>query len=186
MYGMINDAIKSMVRDSFGDEVWTEVLIKSGAPLEFEKMGRYDDAMTFRMVNAISETSGVEVERLLESFGRYWISYASKTPYGPMIRMFGSSFKCCLANLDQMHNKMGSLLEGMTPPEFNCSELVEGEFIVIYRSQRKGLSAMVKGLIEGLAVYYGVKVSVTRLYLEGHIQRPPEIGEEAHFRIKFL
>jgi hypothetical protein len=186
MYGMINDAIKSMVVDALGANAWDEIQKRAEAPPDFEKMGQYDDSLTYRLVGAVSEVSGEKAEVLLESFGHYWIQYASKTAYGPMIRMFGGNLKDCIRNLDQMHHKMGSMMHGMQPPQFSSTETTPGELLVVYRSTRSGLSPMVKGLIEGLGAYYGEKISVTRKPLATEHLPTDGFKEESHFVVQFL
>jgi hypothetical protein len=185
MYGMINQAIKSMVIESMGLETWEEIQQKAGAPGDFDKMGRYEDALTYSLVGAISELSGQKAEALLISFGRYWIQYASQTPYGEMIKMFGANLKDCIQNLDQMHHRMGVNMPGMKPPQFSTREIGPNEFLVIYRSSRMGLSPMVIGLIEGLGNYYGEEISVTRQLLPESSKPQNGFLEESHFLVRF-
>ena len=52
---------------------------------------------------------------------------------------------------------MGAMMPGLIPPEFEISkEISNTEFELIYKSQRPGLGPMVTGLLEALAIRYGI------------------------------
>ena len=186
MYGMINDAIKTMVTEVMGATAWEKIQKKVLAPADFERMGTYDDALTYNLVGAVSEMSGQKPEAILEAFGRFWIQYASKTAYGPIIRMFGENFKECVTNLDQMHLKMGAMMPGMRAPQFSVIETNGSEFTVRYRSTRAGLSPMVKGLIEGLGIYFEQNVKVGPAKMSSATNLPEGMVEESTFLVQVL
>jgi hypothetical protein len=50
------------------------------------------------------------------------------------------------------------MMPGLIPPEFNIEkEISSNEIILLYGSKRPGLSPMVSGLLEGLALRYNVQ-----------------------------
>ena len=53
MYGLINKALKTMILDAHGDDVWAQILARSGVDEDsFISMQRYDDAVTYALVSA--------------------------------------------------------------------------------------------------------------------------------------
>ena len=74
MYGLINNSLKDMIRDKFGEEKWQEVLNTSGVPEDsFLTMRSYDDALTYSLAGAASDVLGAPVDACLEMFGEYWV-----------------------------------------------------------------------------------------------------------------
>ena len=56
MYGMINEAIRTLVTREAGEEVWNQVLESSGVGDDvFEGMEGYDDSVTYSLAEVKSE-----------------------------------------------------------------------------------------------------------------------------------
>jgi len=50
MYGVINNSLKEMIYEKFGEDKWQQVLSVSGVPDDsFLSMRSYDDALTYRL-----------------------------------------------------------------------------------------------------------------------------------------
>jgi hypothetical protein len=158
MYGLINMAIRQLVIDAHGIEGWQTVKNKASLNEDnFELLTVYDDSITYKLVKSASEVTGKNPNEILHLFGMYWVGYASKAGYEPLLKLFGPNFKECLANLNRMHEHMGAMMPGLIPPEFEISkEVTDTEFEILYKSQRNGLSPMVSGLLEALAQRYGI------------------------------
>ena len=158
MYGLINMAIKQLVLDNFGESGWQNVLEKSGVKQNyFELLSVYDDQITYQLVGGACEVTGKRPEEILHLFGGYWIHYAIKAGYEPLLKLFGPNFKECLQNLNRMHEHMGAMMPGLIPPEFELeNEISSTEYHILYRSKRAGLAPMVSGLLSALASRYGI------------------------------
>jgi phosphopantetheine adenylyltransferase len=163
MYGMINDAIREMALVELREGEWNSICASLDIPMKFGRMTTYDDAVTYQLVTAISETLGLPVDDLLKEFGKFWIQYAAKTHYGSLLKMFGSSFEECLNNLNFMHAHMGNSMPDLVPPTFVVQQETPETVLVHYTSKRPGLAPMVIGLLDGLAAYYGRTVNVTQI-----------------------
>lgn len=161
MYGMINTAIKQLVTDLMGETGWKKVLEKSGIEQNhFEMLSVYDDQVTYKLVASVCEFTGKTPDEILHGFGNFWVPYASKVGYEPLLRLFGPDFKTCLKNLNRMHDHMGAMMPGLVPPEFEIEkENSEKSLVLLYRSKREGLASMVSGLLESLGERYGLKVA---------------------------
>jgi hypothetical protein len=151
-------AIKQLVIDHYGSQGWQEVKTKASVQEDyFELLTVYDDAITYNLVKGASEVTGKSASEVLHLFGKYWVNYASQAGYEPLLKLFGPNFKDCLVNLNRMHEHMGAMMPGLIPPEFEISkEISNTEFELIYKSQRPGLGPMVTGLLEALAIRYGI------------------------------
>ncbi len=74
MYGLINNAMRGMIRENFGDEQWDKIQEVSGVPADsFLTMRSYDDSVTYNLVGAAAEVLGEPVETCLQLFGEYWV-----------------------------------------------------------------------------------------------------------------
>lgn len=164
MYGMVNQAIKDLVLSKFGEEAWDKICIKANVSTEdFVFMQYYSDKLTYDLVGAASEQLSLPPYVILNEFGKHWVLFTAKEGYGMLMDLFGSDFKTCLMNLNNLHARMGMTMPDLTPPRFNFSEIDEKTYTIDYYSKRSGLAPMVSGLLEGLALKYGVKAKVEHL-----------------------
>ncbi len=70
MYGLINNALKDMILEKFGEDQWQQVLASSGVPPDsLLTMRSYDASITYSLAGAASEVLGAPVEACLEMFG---------------------------------------------------------------------------------------------------------------------
>jgi hypothetical protein len=151
MYGLIHRAARQMTLAGLGQEGWLRILERCGLQEGDFLSGRlYADEMTFGLVGAIVDETGVPAPQLLKSFGRYWIEFIEGSAYSPMLDMAGDDLLSCLANLDRMHATIKVGLPDAKLPSFSVEELSPDHLRVVYRSDRAGLETFVEGLLEGL------------------------------------
>ncbi len=181
MYGMVNHGIERLVTEAHGAQVWREVCAAAGLPdTTFEPMLTYDDAVTYRLVQAAAERLGVAPEDVLEQFGRYWTGYARHTAIGRLLTFGGDSFAECLASLDEMHGRIRLAMPDLRPPVFEVETLAEDRHRLHYRSPREGLAPMAIGLLHGLAAEFGLRIAVA------HVERRAEGAACDVFEIALL
>lgn len=161
MHGLVNQALKDLIVEKFTAEKWTEIRTKAGVSEDdFVAMKSYPDHITYCLVGAASEVLGAPGEVLLKAFGQYWIEFTKKEGYGPLMDLFGVDLRSCLKNLNSMHSRMGMMMPEFQPPKFNVSEPDASTLLLEYHSQRPGLAPMVEGLLEGLALKFGNKITI--------------------------
>ena len=74
MYGIVNNAIESLVRTNFGDEKWEIVLEKSNIGIDyFLNSQTYDDTVTYALAAAVSEVNQMPIGEVFRVFGEWWI-----------------------------------------------------------------------------------------------------------------
>jgi hypothetical protein len=179
MYGLINRAVKGLVTEQFGIDAWNRIRSRAGVQEEdFISMESYDDSVTYDLVAAASEELGLSAETILEAFGSYWVEYTAVEGYGELLDSAGKTLPEFLANLDQMHARVKLAFPDLKPPRFRISDSTDSGLTLHYFSHRPGLSALVTGLVKGLASRFGREVEVTPF-------RTGE-GEEAHDAFKIL
>lgn len=181
MYGLINMAIKQLVIDKMGEAAWESILEKSQVKQShFELLSVYEDDITFKLVEGVCSFSGKTQAEILNLFGTYWVSYATSAGFGPLLKLFGPTFKECLYNLNKMHDHIGALMPGLIPPSFEIEkENSSRDVILLYKSTRSGLSPMVSGLLSTL----GARYEIVNLQIE-HLGKSND-GLSERFSIKW-
>ncbi len=180
MYGLINSALQSMIREKFGDEQWNRVLEASGVPADsFLSMRSYDDKITYDLAFAASDVLGAPVEACLEMFGEYWVLETASKSYGPLMDAAGSDMVEFLHNLNTLHDRITSTFLNYRPPEFQVEDLDDDRYRVHYVSEREGLTPFVVGLLKGLAVRFDCDLAIVD-------QQAVDVGQGEHtvFEIK--
>lgn len=161
MYGLVNRAIEQLVVSLKGEEAWTRVCRQANWGDEgFVAMQAYDEAVTYRLVGAVSEELGLSPNEVLKAFGEYWILYTAEEGYGEMLTMCGDNILDFLRGMNQMHARITVTMPDIRPPHFHVEEINPTELLLHYESDRSGLTPMVEGLIIGLAKRFGQRVAI--------------------------
>ncbi|MCZ8171612.1 MAG: heme NO-binding domain-containing protein [Novosphingobium sp.] len=164
MYGMIHRALRQMVLDTEGSHTWQVIEQRAAiGPAHLISSAVYDDDTTLRVLSATSETLNEALDRLLYRFGIYWIEYAEKSSFAPILNFTGADLESFIRNLDTMHRTITDVLPGSQMPSFQVQDQQPGRMIVQYRSHRTGLEPFVEGLLVGLIERFGLEGSVNRL-----------------------
>lgn len=163
MYGMVNAAIEQMVSERFGAARWQSVKARAGIddPM-FLSMKQYPDAVTESLAVAVAEELSMSLPEVLHAFGVFWVEYARRGPYGRLMLASGTCTYELLAALDAMHARIGLGFPELRPPSFRV-EPHDGEVLVEYRSERRGLAPFVVGLLEGVGNLFDERVEVTQV-----------------------
>ena len=161
MYGIVNNAIESLVKTNFGNENWQQVLTKSNIGIDyFLNSQPYDDEITFALANAVSEVNNMPIGEVFRAFGEWWIVKTGQEKYSHLMEAGGDNLKEFLINLPDFHNRILLIYPQLTPPEFKISEIESNSLKLHYYSKRQGLQEFVYGLIMGLAKMYKVEVTI--------------------------
>jgi guanylate cyclase soluble subunit beta len=180
MYGLINNALKGMITEDFGDDRWKNILEKSGVPDDsFMTMKSYDDTITYSLVGAAAEVLGAPPETCLEIFGVYWIKKTAVESYGQLMDTAGSDMIEFLGNLNSMHDRIASTFLDYVPPYFRIEEIEPGYYDLHYISSREGLVPFVRGLLRGLAEKFNQRTKVI-----SETELPVDSGCHCVFRLE--
>lgn len=157
MYGLVNKAIEDLITERYGLESWLKVCHVAGYDDNgFIGLKSYPDELTFRLVHAASEVLDANPDSLLEAFGEYWVLYTGTKGYGQLMDMAGKTFPDFVKNLDFLHHRVSNMMPQLAPPFFSTLNETDESLRLMYRSHRKGMLPMLKGLIKGLAVKFEI------------------------------
>jgi guanylate cyclase soluble subunit beta len=174
MYGLINNALQSMVREKFGDEQWLAVLKESGVPEDsFLTMRSYEDSVTYDLVHAASRVLDAPAETCLEMFGEYWVLETAVKSYGALLDTAGDDLVTFLNNMNALHDRITGTFLNYIPPEFRVESFEGNRHRIHYISQREGLTHFVLGLLRGLAARFDTA-------LEVHSVTPQDVPRGSH------
>jgi hypothetical protein len=161
MYGMVNKAVQDLIVTIHGEEVWEKIRQQAGVEEEmFISDEPYPDDITFRLVAAASAVLAVPAEVVLNQFGRWWILKTAKEGYGHLMKAGGRSLGEFLVKLPNFHTRIVMMMPSLRPPEFECSDVEQDSLRLHYRSHRRGLSAFVIGLLDGLGEMFATPVTI--------------------------
>ena len=164
MYGMINQAVKHLIVEKFGETTWGKIRSTAGVEDdEFLAMEQYPDEMTYRLVQVSSDVLEMPATDVLEAFGEHWIEYTSKAGYEELLNGAGANLEECLHNLDQLHTRVRLGMPHLAPPSFEVETSDDGSYLLHYFSHRDGLAHLVIGLVRGLAERLGERVEVEQV-----------------------
>ncbi|MEI7510260.1 MAG: heme NO-binding domain-containing protein, partial [Flavobacterium sp.] len=123
----------------------------------------YDDDITFKLVNAVSEEMNMNIDSVFIAFGEWWVLKTTKDKYEGLLKSGGDNLKEFLVNLHLFHNRVAFIYPKLTPPEFRVSKVSERSLELHYFSKRVGLQEFVRGLIQGLGKFFETEVEIDLL-----------------------
>lgn len=165
MYGLVNNALETLLVELYGPEKWEAIKVHSNIDHDFFLNNEsYDDGITYKLVGAASVILGLSVKEILNALGEFWILRTGKENYGSMLEAGGSTLAEFLHNLPVFHTRVMLLFPHLTPPEFQVYDAEEDRAVYLhYFSKRAGLQEMVRGLLSGIGKMYQTPVSVELL-----------------------
>ena len=167
MYGLVNQAIKGLVIDNYGESTWETIRHKAGVTDEtFIGSKLYDDNVTYSLATAASEVLKVSVNDVLAAFGKYWVLNVGKEKYGSLMSSGGNNLAEFLTNLPNFHSRVMLIYPEIKPPEFVTEKVSENKLLLHYYSTRMGLTYFMQGLIEGLSEFFSTPCNIRHLTSE--------------------
>ncbi|KAJ8282461.1 hypothetical protein COCON_G00049800 [Conger conger] len=164
MYGFINTCLKSLVIEKFGEETWEKLRTLTKVQDTFMTYEIYDDAITLRLVQEACKMLGASSEIVLKLFGEYFFSFCKMSGYDTMLRTLGGNLMEFIENLDALHSYLALSYQEMNAPSFRVERTKEGEMLLHYYSDRRGLCHIVPGIIEAVAKdFFDSEVTLTIL-----------------------
>jgi hypothetical protein len=168
MYGIINKALEELVTANFGEEKWEAIKLRSGIDIDyFISNEAYDDDVTFKLAQAVSEEMEMTLSAVLIAFGEWWVMKTTREKYGGLMEAGGNNLKEFLVNLPLFHNRVLLIYPKVSPPEFKVTDVKENSINLHYSSKREGLQDFVRGLIQGLGIMYSTPVTINLIQTRG-------------------
>ncbi len=179
MYGMVNLAIEQFIKENHGQDTWETVASKTGVINDFISMEQYPDSDSVNLIVGLSKITSQTPAQILTAIGEYWITFAYNSEYGDLMDMAGDNLPDVLANLDELHFRVGHSFEDLSPPSFWITDVTEDSLILHYHSEREGLAPMVVGLVRGLSKHLQTECSIIQVGFSG------DTGDHDEFAVAF-
>lgn len=161
MHGAVNQAVEDLVVAHFGNETWLKIKAKSGFTEEmFLSNEPYPDQLTYDLVVATNEVTGMAPDDILKALGEHWVLETGMKKYGALLRSGGQGFEEFINYLPNFHSRVMLLYPNIIPPEFEVETISKNELILHYHSKRDGLTSFVFGLINGIAKMFNHPVEI--------------------------
>lgn len=181
MNGLINQAVEQLFTSLKGEASWRGVCAHAGVAADgFVSRRSYDDDITYRLVNSVSEYLRITPEQVLEALGELWVTFTVQAGYEDVMTATGSNLREFLVNVNETHGRIEVIFDGLRMPFFRVEDVSDTEYRLFYASERDGLAPMVLGLVKGSARRFGQPVEVVQVYAK------TEIGGEDIFNIRHL
>ncbi|XP_019957801.2 guanylate cyclase soluble subunit beta-2 [Paralichthys olivaceus] len=111
----------------------------------------YDDILTLSLVGEACSLLDVSADVFLKLFGEHFFVFCKKAGYDTMLRTLGGNLIDFIENLDSLHSYLALSYQEMNAPSFRVEMTVDGNMLLHYYSDRKGLHHIVPGIMEAVA-----------------------------------
>ena len=161
MKGIIFKHFESFIVDSFGDEVFEEVLeetqLQTAGP--FVGPNTYPDADLFALVGTAIGKLGIPLNDALHAFGTYLFSHLAAA--APVFVESAPDLRSFLLTIHSViHVEVRKLFPGAETPHFSYEEPAEDQ-LVMHCTSARNLCPLVRGLLEGAAKSFGETIVCT-------------------------
>lgn len=159
MHGLMNRAIQSFVRDTYGDTTWSAVVREAQLGFDsFEPMLSYDTELTVAVVAAAARLLDRPRESLLEDLGTYLVSHPNLEALRRLLRFGGVDFQDFLLSMEDMKGRGYLALPDLDLPDLELIDTAPGQFLLRCRFPLPGAGHVVMGLLRAMADDYGALV----------------------------
>ncbi|MGR3435139.1 MAG: heme NO-binding domain-containing protein [Shimia sp.] len=156
MHGLVNRALQCFVRDTYGDEVWSQLMEAADLGyVSFESMLIYEDAVTFRVLDLASGRLQKARAELLEDLGTYLVSHHNVEALRRLLRFGGADFTEFLHSLDDLPDRARLAVPDLDLPPLELIEEGEGRYILRCGTALEGYGHVMMGVLRTLADDYG-------------------------------
>ena len=159
MHGIIHSGLKKYVETKHGQDVWNILLVKVGLQHKIYLTGGiYSDEEAKAIVAAASMMTGTPVDKILEDFGEFLAPDLMEL-YGSLVEPKWKTMDMLLNTEKTIHRVVRMRNSGAKPPKLSFTKTGENELSFYYNSERN-MSSVAKGIIKGVAKYYGETVKI--------------------------
>ncbi|MBV1865937.1 MAG: diguanylate cyclase [Rhodobacteraceae bacterium] len=164
MHGIFNRGLQSYVRDIFGPEIWEACCTQAGLSFfNFETMLKYDDGVTDRVIEALTQVLGRPRDELLEDFGTYVVSEEHFASVRRLLRFGGETYEEFLHSLEDLHDRAKMAIPDLDVPRLRLTAHPGDCFTLHYHFAKQGYGSIFLGLLRAMADDYGSLVVVEHL-----------------------
>jgi hypothetical protein len=160
MHGLIFMELQKFVTATAGADAWPTLLPAAGVPKQsYLATESYPDQELVAIVTAASTALEQPASAILEAFGEFLAP--------GLFKVYRAFIPKDWRTMDLLENTEGTIHKAVRirdkkaqPPKLICTRLSPDQVRIVYTSPRR-LCFVAKGLIRGVAKYYGEEVTVT-------------------------
>jgi len=165
MKGVVFNLLQQVVVDSYGEDVWDDLLDAAGAHGAYTSLGSYPDAELESLVAAACAKLSLPRVEVLRWFGQKAMPLLAKAY--PDFFAGHSTARTFVAGVNSIiHAEVRKLYPGAACPHFNIRE-ADGTLTMDYASSRR-LCALAQGFVEGAGALYCEEVDFRHLACVEH------------------
>ncbi|MBC8038477.1 MAG: heme NO-binding domain-containing protein [Rhizobiales bacterium] len=159
MHGIIHSELKKFVETKHGANAWKAVLQEAGFENKVYLSNTvYADEEAIAIVTAASRLTGTPPEDILENFGEFIVPALMST-FRPMTKSTWKTMDLLLNTEETIHKAVRIKNPGAQPPRLKFKQTGPNTLRFNYNSWRR-MSSVAKGIIKGVAKYYGETVDI--------------------------
>ncbi|XP_056329093.1 guanylate cyclase soluble subunit beta-2-like [Danio aesculapii] len=177
-YGFINNCLKSLVIDRFGEEMWDKLRDAAKVQDTFMTYEVYSDNITMQLVTETCKMLDLDQSVVLSLFGEYFFEFCKTAGYDRMLRTLGGNLFEFMENLDALHSFLSLSYKEMNAPSFRVEKNNDSTLLLHYYSDRRGLCHIVPGIIGSVAKdFFNSKIMMEIVNQTEEVER---VGEKEH------
>lgn len=183
MHGLINRSLERFLSDTYGNDVWLDVVKGAGLGFEnFESMFEYDDVLTYAVLDAAAVRLSKTRETMLEDLGTYLVSSPKIESLRRLLRFGGVTFVEFLHSLDDLHERAKLAVPELELPKLYLLGYGDtGSFKLICNGPHEGFGRVMIGLLRAMADDYGALVLLEDLGGSGEAEEVSIVLVESSF-----
>ncbi|MCV3271208.1 heme NO-binding domain-containing protein [Roseobacter sinensis] len=159
MHGLVNRAIQRFVVDSYGAPQWAAVARRADLGfVDFEAMWTYDDAVTPRVLTAVSDILDRPYDELMEDIGNYLVSHPNLEALRRLLRFGGVNFIDFLHSLDDLPDRARLAVSDLVLPRLELREHGPHQYSLACEGEIPGCGHLFTGVLRAMADDYGALV----------------------------
>lgn len=161
MHGLIVRSFEGFVRNTYGAEIWNDMVSTLDAGIDrFEPMFHYDDALAARLVEVASVRLGKPANGLFEDFGTYLVTHPASERVRRLLRFGGVDYEDFLGSLEDLAGRARLAVPDLELPRLDLVDLGVGEYRLSLVTPLIGAAPVYLGLLRALADDYGALVVI--------------------------
>ncbi|SEK48486.1 Haem-NO-binding [Roseivivax marinus] len=156
MHALLNRMLHVFVEDTYGTEVWCDVLEGAGlSAVELDSLGPQTIRTTRALSRAVETVLARSVDTVLEDVGTYLVSHPNAQSVRRLLRFCGTDFVDFLHSLEDLPDRIRLAVPSLSLPEIEVAEEREARFLITCRGPLPGVGHLLAGLLRAMADDYG-------------------------------
>lgn len=156
MHGLMNRAVQCFVRDTYGADVWADVVQRVDLGFDnFEALFMYEDQITYQVLDCVCEMQAKPRDVLLEDIGTYLVSHPNVEALRRLLRFGGDTYIDFLHSLDDLHDRARLAVPDLELPRLELRVHTTDLFSLSVHSDLRGFAHVMVGVLQAMADDYG-------------------------------